>query len=115
MTARSELVALLTAALPGYKIIPTMQTIDRVQRKTLMVWIESMRHSGIQGTRDNTASVLVFEPGQTGKDDQLDESIEHVLHVLNGHSVLSWDTAERQVFDEKFPCYKITLTIQTKE
>jgi len=115
MSARSDLVELLTEALPGYKVVPTVQTLDRVQRQTLMVWAESMRHSGVQGVRDNVMTVLVLDSGQTGIDDKLDASVDHVLHVLNGHSVLSWDTAERQVFDDKFPCYKITLTIQTKE
>ena len=116
MTARADLVTLLEAALPDYKILPTTKTIDRVTSKTLMVWVESARHStAAAGVRDNTMTVLVLDAGQVGIDDKLDVSLEHVLHELNRHGVLSWDTAERMVLDDKFPCYKITLTIQTRE
>jgi hypothetical protein len=62
------------------------------------------------------AFVLVTPLTEAGPaDDELDAGLEDLLHAIDKHPLITWETAERAVFEStQTPCYLVTATSYTK-
>lgn len=120
MTARDEVVAVLTAAMPtGIAVLPYSRDIDPPSQPTVMVRIDEVTPSSQpQALRDyGFALILVASKTTPGPaDDELDALLEDVLTALDASEQITWSKATRATFNEQYPAYQVDLnTISIKE
>lgn len=113
MSARGHVAGALTAALSSFRVIAYPADLDGVRGPTAVVYRESVKPGSPLGFVTSTLSVWVLVPQQDPRDaeDPLDDSLTAVLEVLDGDTTLSWSEAERGVYADKWPAYRITVTI----
>ena len=116
MSARTDLADALRTALPaGWRVIAS-DVAGTVGKPTVLVYRAEVTHRGEGGLRDNTLTVVVVGPKQIDPDDDLDGYLDDVLDVLDATPLpVAWTTAERSVYDDTFPAYKITTTMTTRD
>lgn len=114
MTARAELVAVLSPLLPGIVVEAYSKDITPPAFTTVLVRLDSVEPmpEAPLGYRRYTFDVIVVavksEPGAA--DDELDAALEDVLMALDKSGVTTWTRAERGVFEStQTPCYDVTV------
>lgn len=113
--ARKELAADLKSTLgKGWAVAPSSGSIDDPRVPTVVV-----SHRRVQklpqaplGRLDHSFELLLVAP-QRADDDALDDWLTAVLVALDTLRVL-WTVAERGTFEQTYPCYRITLTTNSK-
>lgn len=121
MTARAEVVTLLTAVLPtDVDVIPYARDIDAPARSTVMVRVDRVTPSpAMAGARVyETALVLVGKRTTAGPaDDEIDALLEDVLYALSRNEIpngVTWSQAVRATYGEPDgtnPAYEIALQV----
>ena len=115
MSARTEVAAHLTQALPSYTVVPFPQDPDRVSGVTVLVWRSQVQRGPVKGARSSDIVVWVLSGHEDPRkaEDALDTALDAVLAALDDLDASSWDTAERGVYADRFNGYRITLPIAT--
>lgn len=114
MSARTDLAAALTTALPAFRVSGFNDQIDAVVRPTVMLWqsslerLEQIGHDRLRVTLD--LWVLTGREDPEKADDALDDAMELVVAALLPLTWVDWTNAERGVFLERFHGYKLTVT-----
>lgn len=114
MSARTELVGALRAALPTYRVTDTKGVQDGVTRPTVGVWMQSLQRRP-EWQKDHAQVnleiwVLVPEDDADKADDALDDALEDVLDALAPLGWVDWVTCIRGVLLESIHGYNITAT-----
>lgn len=113
MTARTEVMAVLQAAFPSdVRLIPYARDIDVPTEPIVMVRVDAVRPGPTSGSRTYDVALIVCPVGSDSEqaEDSLDALTEDVLGALESNAVanaITWSTAERATFADKFPCYEI--------
>lgn len=119
MTARTEVVAALTAVLPSdITILPYSRSIDPPYQSTVMVRVDEVRPSvQPQAFREYKFAVLVIAKHATfgAADDELDSLLEDVLLAIDKSTLLTWQLATRASFEEKYPAYEVEIAVTVKK
>jgi hypothetical protein len=112
MSARTLLVADLTAALPTFDVIGFNENLDAIRKPTLMVWQDKVTRPDLLALSqiEVELSLWVLVGAETKPDDTLDAALEDVLFAIEPMSWVRWTLAERGVFASQFHGYKITAT-----
>lgn len=114
MSARTELAAALTAALPTYRVLGYAADLDAVARPTVLVWADKIvrRPEWASGLFEFTLMmwVLVGTEDPARADDALDDALEDVLGALQPIGWVQWSGAERGVLRDAFHGWQITVT-----
>ena len=121
MTARTEVVTLLTAVLPtDVDVIPYARNIDAPTKSTVMVRTDRVTPSpAAAGMRTyEMACILIAKRTTAGPgDDELDLLLEDVLHALAHQTIpngVTWSEARRATYGEPDgtnPAYEIALAV----
>ena len=118
MTARAVVLEQLATLALDATVIPYGRALDNVSENTLMVRVDSVaKGQGIVWRTYSVALLLIvpFEDPQRGED-ELDALLEDVLFELEKSTTpLVWTSAQRAVFQEKWPCYEVTLSVPTSK
>ncbi len=109
----------LDALLPDtYDVEATYNVPDAldVGRHRVILWSATVRPGAALGLRQVEVTAWLLT-GVTGPDvdDVLDDALAELLDVLDGAPSLAWSEAERGVFADTFPGYRITLTTQHRK
>lgn len=115
-TVRAELGVLLQTALPAWSVFPPQWATEDVRRPTLVLLrssVERLRQAAPRGFALNTFSLWLVMPQGSGED-ALDDRLDELLEVLDDGTDSHWTTAERDVFDETLPAYRITMTAHSQ-
>lgn len=114
MSARTQLAAELTAALPTFRVTGFNDQLDAVARPTVMLWqsslarLEQIAHDRLRVNLD--LWVLTGRENPDTADDELDESLEAVIAALLPLTWVDWTNAQRGIWQEKFHGYNLTVT-----
>lgn len=112
MNAR-EYVAAVLAPLE-WRTVAVPADLDAVTGPTLVVFREKVEPStAALGVRLSTLAVWVLDPRQDPRagEDLLDASLDAVLAVLDSDPALAWSDAERGTYADKWPAYRVTITL----
>jgi len=112
MSARSHVADVVEAT--GFRVIPAPVDLDAVTAPTVVLYREKVEPSpAALGKRLSTLAVWVLDPRQDPRaaEDPLDASLDDVLAALDSDASLAWAEAERGTYADKWPAYRITLTI----
>lgn len=118
MSARSEVVAVLSTALPtDIEVMPYARNIDSAGKGRVMVRVDEVVPSDQpQALREYRFALILVVPQTTTGDDELDALLEDVLYALESRDVpngIVWRTATRATYEEKFPAYQVDITVHT--
>lgn len=115
-TGRKLLADVLAEELDGWKIVTDSRNIDAVLSPgACIVWA----HERDKITRSATdfmqekieLYVLTYLAADAAKlEDTLDDQFFAVIAAIAPHDEFYWETANRVVFDEKYPAWKIDVT-----
>lgn len=112
-TPRRVLADRLTTELGAeYRVVGWAKGMDRLDRRTVMVWTDTLAPTGIGSDRlDLTLAVWVLTPHTTAElaDDDLDEALAEVLAALLTLDVFAWTSATRDVWDDAWHGYRIEV------
>lgn len=116
MSARTEVVAVLEAALPvDINVLPYARNVDAVGKGTVMVRIDEVVPSdNPQALREYRFALILMVPQTTTGDDELDALLDDVLYALESRDIpngIVWQSAERATFEEKFPAYQVDIVV----
>lgn len=97
----------------SWAIFPAADAANKFTKPTLLLerTLLTRLKSAPQGFHESTYTLIVVSPRSIAntKEDYLDGLCDDVLEGLEANSI-PWQTAERAVFSDTYPCYKITLT-----
>ncbi len=115
VSARTELVAALRAALPNYRVTGSALVPSGIGSKPVIgVWQQSvirreeLHHNRV--TVNLELWVLVGHEDPEKADDALDDALDDVVTALQPITWLHWTEAQRGVLEGTFPGYNITAT-----
>lgn len=121
MSARSEVVTLLTAVLPtDIDVVPYARDIDAPGRSTVMVRVDRVSPSpaGMGLRAYEMALILIGAKTTAGPaDDEVDALLEDVLYALSRNEIpngVTWTTATRSTYGEpdgSNPAYEVAITV----
>lgn len=115
MTARDLVVTSLSGLVPsGITVMAYARNIDAPAQDTVMVRIDEVTPSQYpRAIRAYKFALLLIVPQTTPgtADDELDNFLEDVLTALDASTDLSWESAQRATYEEKFPAYEVTLSV----
>jgi hypothetical protein len=114
MTARAELVALLSPLLPDFVVVPYSKDITPPTKTSVLVrldLVEAMPELPLGFRRYTFDVIVVAANAEAGAgDDEIDAALEDVLLVLDTSGRTTWTRAERGVFQStQTPCYDVTV------
>lgn len=118
MTVRSEIADALD--LPDtYRVIDYQTGLDRIEvgQVVVMLYRETVRPAPQHQALDNELSAWVLIPNQRAgtSDDVLDDALDVVLDAIDRVEPVLWTTAERGVWGDTYPGYRITLNAITSK
>lgn len=115
--ARTELAALLTAALPAARIVAYADDVSPEPEHPVAVAYVAAVGPGSQlvtaallWQMEIRLAVAKTEPGKA--DDALDALLGDTLAALDASPVFLWTTATRGTYLETFPCYVVNVEVQ---
>ena len=118
MSARTYVADLLDDALNGsgtdYRIVSAPVELDGMEIPTVVVYREEVRPSPVAlGYLVSTVAVWVLVPQQDPRaaEDPLDDALSAILQVLDDDTSLTWTEAQRGTYADRWPSYKVTVTI----
>jgi hypothetical protein len=127
MSARTELGQLLTETLPSFDVVDHYQVPDNLDSEAsggkprLVLWRDTITPGQTMGLRGHSFVVWLLVPGTDPElvDDKLDQAVETLLNMLElgpaGYSRVGWTEAQRAVWQDAYPGYRVTLTFQTNK
>jgi hypothetical protein len=110
VSVRTELAAALTEALPDVVVIDH-DANPTIARTTVMVYVEKVDRATTRGQRTYTLALAVIVP--VDDEARLEDALEDVLEGVDlwRHPAV-WETAERAVWGDTYPAFKVTVTGQ---
>lgn len=113
---RAEIAAALKPVLgKGFAIFPAPTDLDDIQKPTLVLVRESVtKLEAAPGAKLNNLLVLSLVLPQMTSEDDLDDALEDTIQALDDTGYSTWTTAERGVWSETFPSYRITFNAPTQ-
>lgn len=118
MSVRTEVAAALV--LPNqYRVIPFQAGLDRIEVGKVVVILyratvrPAPQHQAIVNELEAWVLIPKVKPGDA--DEALDDALDVVLAAIDTAPGLLWTDAERGVWDDTYPGYKITLTVTTSK
>lgn len=127
MSARTELAELLAETLPGFDVVDHFQTPDNIDstasggKPRLVLWRDTITPGQTLGLRGHAFVVWLLVPETDPElvDGKLDTAVETLLNMLElgpaGYARVGWTEAQRAVFQDSYPGYRVTLTFQTNK
>ena len=118
MSVRSDVAALITTALPEFRVLPFSKNLDNIRpgQPVVMVTRNSFApHPESAHVLTHHLDVLVFVGTTDGElaEDDADYAVEDVLTVIEAAENLLWTNAERSTLQEAYAGYKISLAVHT--
>lgn len=113
-TPRAQIAAALAASLPDdIKVMPYARNIDPPAQTTVMVRLDRVEpHPAAKGPRRYTFALVILaaltDPSGPA-DDELDNALEDVLHVIDKAPAYRYEKAERATYANTTPAYEVTI------
>jgi hypothetical protein len=123
MSARHDLIDLLTPALPvDWDLYPYPATVDAIESGHTLVLVDTYAEQTepIRGLRAHTITLVLAVPFTSSPeaDDALDvawDLLRPVLEDMAGSRLIHWNDATRSTFDSTYPAFTIPVTMKTKD
>lgn len=118
MSARTQLRAALTEALPNWRVTGARGILDAATKPSIGVWQSSMaRVSEWQWDHvrvELEVWVVVPTEDPDKADDALDDALEELLGALHPLEWVDWTSAERGVLADSLHGYKVAVVMVAK-
>lgn len=117
-TARQDLVDYLRARLPAtMRVIDTVEALEHVRRAVVMVTRSAISPNpeNLVDQRDDELTVWLISPhvDLVKAELDLDENLDRVLAVIEGHAFLHWTAGVREVFADEWHAFRLTVPHRT--
>lgn len=114
MSVRTDLATALATALgDDYRVVGWQHGIDRVPKRTVMVWVDALTPVGISSDNlkvDLALWVLTPSEDTPTADDDLDDALLDVIEALRPLTAFTWTRAQRGVYEDRFHGYQLTIS-----
>ncbi len=117
---RAALIGILEPLLPSdWRIVRSQQSLDRLQKPVVILKQNRIEKNPAapQGMHEIFFVVTVVSPleNPTKAEDQLDGSTNALIHAIDESASLSWTSAEKVLFNEKYLAYDLNVQLVSKK
>lgn len=117
-TAREDVVAYLRDKLPAeFKVLDSVAQLSNITSPAIAVRRAgiSRPEGNIVDQRDDELTVWLISPmlDLVNAEDQLDANLDTLLFVIEAHEILHWTAGERDMFDDGWHAFRLTVPHRT--